>query len=108
MPQAFNQGLVGAAGAAPAAIGGALLQGQEQQAEPAVEDKTAELEAKAAMESEKRQTELQTKQMESETAIGVATIQGQSQLANTKLAGENQLKVAKAKPKVKPAARKSA
>ena len=108
MPQSFNQGLVAAAGAAPAAIGGALLQGQEQQAEPQVEDKTAELEAKAAMESEKRQTELQTKQMESETAIGVATIQGQSQLANTKLAGENQIKVEKSKPRPKPAARKSA
>lgn len=101
VPQALNAGLVQAAGAAPAALGGAMLQ-QRQQPEPQQEDKSAELEADMAQTHADNENALQLKQIEAQTATSVATIQGQSQLANTKLAGENQLKVAKAKPKKAP------
>ena len=115
IPQALNQGVVAAAGAAPAALGAAML--QPSQEAPAQEDKSAEIEAKREIEGEKRATELELKDKEAETQVAVATIQGQSQLANTELQGENQLentraagqnavKVARARPR--PAARKTA
>lgn len=99
IPPALNAGIVGAAQAAPAAIGAAALQQEEQQAQPQVEDKTAEIDAKREIEDEKRKTELELKGMESETQKSVANIQKETQLETTKLQGENQLKVEKAKPK---------
>jgi hypothetical protein len=104
IPQAMNQGMVQAAQMAPAALGQAAIQPQEQQ--PQQEDNSAELEAEMAMEREKNEKDLHLKQMESQTQVAVAHIQGQNQLENTRLAGKNQIAVAKAKPK--PVVRKSA
>lgn len=107
IPPSLNAGIVAAAGAAPAALGQAAL--QQQQQPPQQEDKSQEIESKVAIESEKRKTELQTKQMEGETARSVAEIQGESQLENTKLQGKNQIATEKVKPKpiVRPAAKAS-
>ncbi len=115
IPQALNQGIVQAAGAAPAALGAAMLQPQEQQA-PA-EDKTAELDHEAQLQDSEQQHEAEMKDKEIAGQAQVASIQGQSQLANTALQGRNQIrntevagqnavKVAKARPK--PTVRKSA
>jgi hypothetical protein len=100
MPESVNEGLVAglgqAAAAAPSALGAQALQ---QNAPQTQDDQELGLEAEHAMQQEEQDQEVKLKGMESHTAIRVAEIQGESQLKNTKLAGENQLKVAKAKPK---------
>jgi len=121
LPEAMNQGLIQGVGAAaaqaPSALGAAALQGE--QPPPEVEDKTMEIESKLAIEEMKTQKDLALKDKESETAVTVATIQGESMLENTELQGKNQLentrltgvnavKTAKAKPRPKPAAKKTA
>jgi hypothetical protein len=103
MPQAVNSGLVAgvgqAAAAAPTALGGAALQAQQPQ--PQQEDNTAEIQADMAMEELKQKTAVQTKAMEGETQRDVAIQQGKNAAETTRIAGENQLKVEKAKPKPK-------
>lgn len=104
IPQAMNQGMVSAAQMAPAAMGQAALQPQEEAAPE--KDDTAKIEADVAMDQAKHETDLQLKQMESQTQLAQTQLQGEYQLENTRLAGKNQIAAAKAKPK--PVVRKSA
>jgi hypothetical protein len=97
IPQAVNQGLVAAAGAAPMALGQAALQPQETTAPE--QDDSAKIESDERMESEKRQTELATKGIEAKTQLAVAETQGEYQLEATRLQGKNQVAAAKARPK---------
>ncbi len=116
MPEAANQGMIQAAGAAPMALGAAAL--QQQQPQPQQEDKSAEIEAKMQIEQMKAEKDVQLKTMEGQTATNVASIQGEAMLANTELVGQNQLEntrlagknavaTAKAKPKPAPARKAS-
>lgn len=104
IPQAMNQGLVQSAAMAPAALGQAALQPAPEQQQ--VEDDSAEIESKEKIEGEKRDTELQTKQMEVEGQLATAQIQRETQIEMTKLQGDNAVRAAKARPK--PTVRKSA
>lgn len=108
MAESTNEGLVigtgQAAAAAPSALGAAAL--QQGQPEPQQEDKTAEIESKMMIESDKRKTELELKEMEGETQRDVAIQQGKNAEATAKIAGENAVRVAKARPK--PTATKAA
>ncbi len=105
MPEAANTGLVQGIGAAaaqaPSALGAAAL--QQQQPEPQQEDKSLEIESKMAMDEAKHKTDLKLKNMDIEGQIAVTKLQGENAEATTRLAGENAVKVAKAKPKPKPA-----
>lgn len=106
VPQAANEGMIAgvgqAAAAAPTALGAqALGIGQEQQAPP--EDKTQEIEADMQMDSAKHATDIELKRMEGETQRSVAETQRQTQIETTKIAGDNQVRAAKARPKPKPA-----
>jgi hypothetical protein len=102
LPQAVNQGIVGAAAAAPAAIGAAALQGQEtpeqdttgHEAEQAAQDR--ELEAHSQLAEQENAKEL--KAMEIQGQIAVTREQGKNAIETTKIAGENALKVQRAKP----------
>jgi len=115
VPQALNQGIVAAAGQAPAALGGAML--QQQQQPPPQEDQQQQQDHEAQLQDAEQQHEQDLKDKEADVQVKVAQIQGQSQLMNAqlqgenakaleKIKGENQLKVAKARPK--PTVRKSA
>lgn len=104
MPEAANAGLVQGVGAAaaqaPSALGAAALQ---QQPEPQVEDKTLEIESKMAMDEAKHKTDIALKEMDIEGQLAVTREQGRNAVETTKLAGENAVKVARARPKPKPA-----
>lgn len=105
LPEAANDGLVVGTGqaamAAPSALGATALQGM--QPEPQVEDKSLEVEADLAMDEAKHQTDLELKQMEIAGQLAVTREQGKNAEKTTRLAGENAVRVAKARPKPKPA-----
>ena len=105
LPQAVNTGIVQAAAAAPAALGAAALQGQEapeqdttgHEAEMAAEDRTLDAHAQLA----KQEHEKELKAMELAGQIRITQEQGKNAETTARIAGENQLKVQKAKPKPK-------
>jgi len=117
IPQAMNQGMVAAAGAAPAALGQAMLQGgqggaqdqaaeqqqqqEQQQHEAEQQDADRQAEMMGQVEDQRHQLELQ--QAESQGQIDLAREQAAGQLAVAKEQGKNQLAVAKARPKPKAA-----
>jgi hypothetical protein len=115
IPQALNAGMVQAAGAAPAALGQAALQPQEQQSPQ--QDDSAQIASDEAMQDQEHEHEQELKSREADTQVKVAQIQGQSQLMNAQLQGQNAkelerikgdnaVRTAKARPK--PTVRKSA
>lgn len=109
--EGLAQGTGVMAAQAPSALGMMAMQelgGGTGQQDPAQEQQN-EHEHDAALTAMEQQQEMRMKQMEIGGQESVARIQGQSQLENTRLQGENQLKVEKAKPKpvVRPAAKAS-
>lgn len=108
LPEAANQGAIQAAQMAPAAMGASALQGQQEP--PQQEDKSAELGAKMQIEQMKAEKDVHLKEIELDTQKEVArtqsatmlkqtAMQGENQLENTRLAGENAVRVQKSKPK---------
>lgn len=101
MPEAANTGLVQGIGAAaaqaPSALGAAAL--QSQQPEPQQEDKSLEIESKMVMDEAKHKTDLELKEMDIEGQLAVTREQGKNAVETTKIAGENAVKVQKARPK---------
>ncbi len=113
IPQAVNTGLVGAAQAAPAAIGAAALQGgqetggneqdQSVQQQHEADSQARDHELQAASQLNDQQHQLRVKQLEGQTQLAVTQEQGKNAIETAKIAGENQLKVQRAKPKPKSA-----
>jgi hypothetical protein len=116
MPQAANQGMIEgvqiAAQQAPSALGQAALQGaqggadpsqgmeQQHEAEQAAQDRDLE----AAQHLSDQQHEKETKAMEIAGQAHITRLQGENAKASAEIAGKNAVKVAKAKPKPRPAA----
>jgi hypothetical protein len=107
MPEAANQGLVAgigqAAAAAPSAMGAQALQqeqpdGSAQEAEQAQQ----EIELDAAKHLSDQQHEARMKAMELQGQIAVTQAQGENAIKTAKIAGDNAVRVQKAKPKPKP------
>jgi len=115
MPQAINTGLVAGVGAAaqaaPAALGGAALQGMmggEAPDEAQAQEHEAQLaaqedETEAATTLAQHEQEKELKAMEIQGQIAVTREQGKNAERSAEIAGRNALKVQKAKPKPKPA-----
>lgn len=111
MPVAVNtgltQGLGAAAAAAPSAIGAQLLgggeggpdQGAEQAHEHELADKEHEMDAAKHLSDQEHQ--LKTKELEGQIQLAVTKAQGENAKEAARIAGENAVKVAKAKPKPK-------
>jgi len=106
LPQAVNAGIIQAVGAAPAAIGGAML--QQQQPQEQGDDQQLELEAEKAMQDSEQEHESKMKDKEIAGQESVTRIQGENAEKTTRIAGDNAVRVQKAKPKPKPAAKKVA
>jgi hypothetical protein len=116
MPIQANQGLIAgvaqAAAQAPSALGGAALQNMQGGGDPnqAAEQQHEHIqnqhdrEAAAASQLSEQQHSLKEKALEGQIQMAVTQAQGQNAIETAKIAGENQLKVQKAKPKPKPAA----
>jgi hypothetical protein len=113
LPMAASQGLIAgvgqAAAAAPSALGAQMLGagqeggGPDQQMEHDHEAQLAEQEdaAEAAHKTADQEHELRLKEMEGQTQMAITAQQGKNAIESAKIAGENQLKVQKAKPKPK-------
>lgn len=101
IPPALNAGIVGAAQMAPAALGQAALQQQTEQPEPAEKDDSKKIEADVAMSQADNENDLRLKDMEIKGQLAVTREQGKTQKEVTELAGENAIKVQRAKPKPK-------
>lgn len=114
MPQAVNKGLVAgteiAATQAPSALGQMALQGgQPGQPDQAADHahETEQNERDRALEDQHHEDdqshEMQKATLQARTAQIVAEIQGQTAIETTRLAGDNAVRAAKAKPKPKAA-----
>lgn len=114
MPQAATQGLVAgigaAAQAAPSALGQMALQGgqagepdqaAEQQHEHELADKEHAMDAAKHLSDQDHQ--LKTKALEGNIQLAVTKQQGENAKETARIAGENAIKVARARPKPKPA-----
>lgn len=113
IPEAVNKGLVQAAAQAPAAMGAAALQPQEQ----GQQDGSQQIDSDERMQDQEHDHEMELKDKESESQARVARIQQEGQLASTALQGKQQLELEKvkgqnavrtARAKPKPVARKTA
>ncbi len=111
MPEAVNQGMIAgmgqAAAAAPMAMG-AQAMGMGQEGQPQQDDQALELEAKASMQEGEQVHEKEIKAMEIQGQLANTELQGENQIRQTQIAGKNQIAAVKARPKPKPAARKTA
>ncbi len=108
IPQALNAGMVGAAQAAPAAIGAAALQGGQEQApeqdttqhEKDLAQQEDEHEALLHMSDQKH--EAQMKELEGSTQLAVTKQQGKNAKETAEIAGKNAVKLAASRPEPKP------
>lgn len=112
IPHALNAGVVQAAGAAPAAIGQAALQPQEQGAaqqpdttaqdqahEKSMQDQDHQVEL--AQHASDQEHEMNLKKLEGMTQLAVTASQGKNAETTAKIAGDNAVRAAKAKPRPK-------
>lgn len=107
MPAATNEGMIAAAGQAPMAMGAAALQ-QQQEPEPQQDDKSVEIQADMAMQESEQKHDLEMKDKEIAGQESVTRLQGETAKATTMMAGDNAVRVQKARPKPKPAAKVAA
>jgi hypothetical protein len=116
LPESANAGLIAgtgqAAAAAPMALGNAALQnaqggedaGQAQEHAHEQQQNQQEDEHEALLHMSDQQHELRTKQLEGAIQLAVTKSQGENAKESARIAGDNAVRVQKAKPKPKPAA----
>lgn len=100
---ATQQGMVQAAMAAPAALGGAALEQQSQQPESTEPDATAVLQAEQDVATQQMEAQENERQRQHEQEMADKT--HRHELESSKVDADHKIRVEKAKPKPKPAAK---